>query len=160
VNGGWLRTATIAAAVGSGVMGGVYFAFSTFVMPALRRLPADRAVAAMQAINRAAPAPFVVVGLLGAGGTCVALAIEPITDLHDGAARWRLAGSGLYLVSLVITFGFHVPRNEALDRVDVADRGAGPAWEEFVGSWTAGNHVRAIVSVAAATMLSYALTVS
>ena len=160
MNGGWLRTVTIGAAVGAGVLGGVYVAFSTFVMPALRRLPADRAVVAMQAMNRAAPAPWAIVGLLGAGGACAALAVEALTDLDDVAARWRLAGSGLYLSSIAITFAFHIPRNEALDRVDPAGAGVERAWADFAGSWSSGNHVRALVSVGAAALLTYAATLS
>ena len=32
--------------------------------------------------------------------------------------------------------------------------------ESFVGAWTAGNHVRALTSGAAAAVLAYTLTVS
>lgn len=46
---------TLFAAIGSGVVAGIFFAFSTFVMPALARLPAEQGIAAMQAINVAAP---------------------------------------------------------------------------------------------------------
>src|SRR5690606_29761669 len=45
---------TWAAAVGSALVAGVFFAFSSFVMPALATLPAAPAIRAMQAINRAA----------------------------------------------------------------------------------------------------------
>ena len=40
-----------AAARGSGVVGGVFFAFSSFVMAALARRPAHEGIAAMQSIN-------------------------------------------------------------------------------------------------------------
>ena len=126
---GWLRVATIVAATGAGVLGGLYATFSTIVMPALRRLPADRAVAAMQAMNRTAPAPWVLLGLIGAGGACTALGVQALGDLGDVGARWRLVGSGLYLSSVVITFAFHIPRNEALARVDAT----GPGAERGVG---------------------------
>jgi uncharacterized membrane protein len=36
---GYPRTLTLIAAVGAGLSGGVFFAFSTFVMKALGRLP-------------------------------------------------------------------------------------------------------------------------
>ena len=49
-----LLVLTIAAALASGLAAGVFFAFSTFPMPALGRLPAPRGAAAMQAINVAA----------------------------------------------------------------------------------------------------------
>ena len=160
MSGGWVRTVTIGAAVGAGVLGGVYVAFSTFVMPALRRVPADRAVVAMQAMNRAAPAPWAIVGLLGAGGACAVLAVQALADLDDAAARWRLAGSALYLSTIVITFAFHIPRNEALDHVDAAGAGVDRAWADFAGSWSSGNHIRALASVGAAAVLTYAATVS
>ena len=45
---------TLFAALGCGLVAGVFFAFSPFVMKALARLPAEQGVAAMQAINVAA----------------------------------------------------------------------------------------------------------
>jgi uncharacterized membrane protein len=41
----------LAAALGAGLNGGVFFAFSGFVMPALQRLPAAQGIAAMQSIT-------------------------------------------------------------------------------------------------------------
>ena len=40
-----------AAAIGSGLVAGIFFAFSSFVMAALGRLPSDHGIAAMNAIN-------------------------------------------------------------------------------------------------------------
>jgi uncharacterized membrane protein len=51
---GLLFVLTLFAALGCAMMAGVFFAFSTFVMMALARLPAEQGVAAMQAINVAA----------------------------------------------------------------------------------------------------------
>ncbi|WP_010496926.1 hypothetical protein [Paenibacillus elgii] len=42
---------TYASALGSGLIAGLFFAFSTFVMSALARLPAEQGIAAMQSIN-------------------------------------------------------------------------------------------------------------
>jgi uncharacterized membrane protein len=39
------------ALLGSAVIGGVFFAFSSFVMKALARIPSSEGVAAMQSIN-------------------------------------------------------------------------------------------------------------
>ena len=54
---GFLFVLTLFAALGCGVVAGVFFAFSTFVMRALARLPARQGIAAMQAINVAAVTP-------------------------------------------------------------------------------------------------------
>jgi uncharacterized membrane protein len=51
---GLLFVLTLFAALGCGLVAGVFFAFSTFVMKALARLPAEQGIAAMQAINAAA----------------------------------------------------------------------------------------------------------
>ncbi len=59
------RAITLVAAIGSGLVGGVFFAFSSFVMPALRRLPDDQGISAMQAINKAAPTPLFMTALFG-----------------------------------------------------------------------------------------------
>ena len=42
---------TFVAAVGSGVVAGIFFAFSNFVMKALARVPPAQGIAAMQSIN-------------------------------------------------------------------------------------------------------------
>ena len=41
----------VAALLGSGVIGGVFFAFSSFIMKSLARLPSSEGIAAMQSIN-------------------------------------------------------------------------------------------------------------
>jgi uncharacterized membrane protein len=54
---GLLFVLTLFAALGCGLVAGVFFAFSTFVMKALARLPAEQGIAAMQAINVAVRSP-------------------------------------------------------------------------------------------------------
>ena len=43
--------AVIAALLGTALIGGVFFAFSSFVMKALARVPSPEGIAAMQSIN-------------------------------------------------------------------------------------------------------------
>jgi uncharacterized membrane protein len=149
----WQRNLTIVAAVGSGVMAGLYFTFSTFIMPGLRRLPADRGIAAMQMFNRSAPAPFVLVGVLLTGGACGVTAIAALADLGDAWANWRLAGAVLYAATLLITFGYHIPRNNTLDRLDAGTPAPAQFWQSFVPAWSAGNHLRFALAAAASAAL-------
>jgi uncharacterized membrane protein len=59
---GFLFALTLFAALGCGVVAGVFFAFSAFVMRALARLPAQQGIAAMQSINvTAVTAPLMLV---------------------------------------------------------------------------------------------------
>ena len=60
-----LPTLTIIAAIGSGVVGGVFFAFSNFVMAALARLPVPQGIAAMNSINITVITPTFMTALFG-----------------------------------------------------------------------------------------------
>ena len=66
---------TLVAAVGSGLVAGVFFAFSSFVMPALRRLPDEQGISAMQSINKAAPTPVFMSALFGSAAVSLAVGI-------------------------------------------------------------------------------------
>ena len=147
-----IRAITLATALGSGVMGGVLFGFSSFVMPALNRLPADEAIRAMQAMNRTAPRglgiPLVVSGLgsvvVGAGAIAAA----------RGSTRALLvAGAAAGVAAFAVTAAYHVPRNNALDQVDAESAAAAVAWSEYEPGWVAMNHVRTTLSLASAALL-------
>jgi uncharacterized membrane protein len=149
---------TIVAAVGAGLVGGVFFAFSTFVMRGLRALPAPTAVAAMQQINVAAPtAPFMTL-LFGTMVTAAASVVAGLVGSGDREADvLRLVGFVSYLVVIAVTAAFHVPRNDALARVDAAGADAGPAWRRYAGPWVAGNHVRTAAACVATAVLTIAV---
>jgi uncharacterized membrane protein len=156
---GYARVLTFAAAIGSGLVAGVFFAFSTFVMQALGRLPAAQGLSAMQAVNRAAPSPAFMTALLGTSVVCLGLGVSALTRLDEPGAAYQLAGSGLYLLGLVVTVAYHIPHNNALDLVDPAGAGAADTWRHYLTAWTAWNHVRTLTSLAAAVVLTLALRV-
>jgi uncharacterized membrane protein len=85
---GYARGLTLAAAVGAGITAGVYFAFSTFIMTGLRRLSHAQSIAAMNAINKAAPNPLFMLALFG---TAIVWWYWPFTG--SGIATRRPSGS-------------------------------------------------------------------
>ncbi len=143
---------TLCAALGCGLIAGVFWAFSNFVMPALARLPAAQGIAAMQSINRAVLNRRFLGVLLGTGLCCAVLALAA---LRGGWAGWlSLAGSSLYLVgTILVTKLCHVPRNDALARTDANSPEAVRFWSRYVTEWCAWNHVRGVASFAAALFL-------
>lgn len=145
---GYPQALTIIAAVGAGVSAGVFFTFSTFVMKALGRLPAAQAISAMNAINKAAPTPLFMLALFGTAAVCITLAVVALTHLDQRWAVYLLIGSALYLVSVVLTIAYHVPRNDALALVDPRSPGAAHAWAKYLQHWTAWNHVRTVTALA------------
>jgi uncharacterized membrane protein len=149
---------TFCAALGSGVVAGVFFAFSTFVMPALARLPAGNGVAAMQAINAAAINRWFMGALFGTAAACLVVAGSALLDLSGTAARLRLGGSVLYLAGAIfVTVAFNVPRNEALAAVAPGDATAADLWARYVVEWTRWNHLRTAAAFSAAVILSASL---
>jgi uncharacterized membrane protein len=154
---GYLRILTIIAAVGAGVSGGVFFAFSTFVMKALGRLPSAQGISAMNAINKAAPAPLFMLALFGAGAVSIALSAVALRHLDQRWAVYVLTGTALYLACVILTMVYHVPRNNALALVDPTGPGAALTWTHYLSSWTAWNHVRTVTALAGSTAFIIAL---
>lgn len=153
----WPAPVTTAAAVGAALTGGVFFAFSSFVMSGLAQAPGAVGLQAMQAINVAAPSPAFMLLLFGSGALAIPVAIRALTDLSRPGAGLAAAGALAALVTPVMTIAFHVPRNNALAAVAASDPGALEAWAHYVQVWTTGNHVRTLSSAAAGLLLTLAL---
>ncbi|GHG46674.1 hypothetical protein GCM10011331_06860 [Flavimobilis marinus] len=135
-----------ATIVGTGLVGGVYAAFSIMVIPALRRLPDAEAAAAMIAINRAAErGPFLVLF----GGTAIAAATLGATAVGRPVTS-DLAVAGASLASTAITVAVNVPMNRRLD-VDGAR-----FWPTYARRWTRWNTARALAATASVAVASVA----
>jgi hypothetical protein len=89
---------TLVTALGCGLIAGVFFAFSAFIMKALSRLQPAQGIAAMQSINIAVINPLFLGVFLGAGVACVAVAISSLLAWHQPGSAYLLAGSLLYTV--------------------------------------------------------------
>jgi uncharacterized membrane protein len=157
---GVLYAATLLSALGCGLVAGVFFAFSSFVMPALKRLEPAHGIAAMQSINGLAVAPAFMAALLGTAVACLGLAVWAAISWAERPAALVLAGGGLYLVGTIgVTIARNVPLNDGLAKLHPRDADATVRWEEYVAKWTALNHARAAAALAAAATLTIALHV-
>src|ERR1043165_8476545 len=108
----WLFILPLLAAIGSGMMAGLFFAFSTFIMQALGKRPAPVGIAAMQSINETILKPVFFLLFFGTALLSVVLGIQAVLAWDDAGAGWRLAGALLYLIgSIAITMQFNVPLN-------------------------------------------------
>ena len=151
----------IVTAIGAGLNGGIFFAFSTFVMSALRRLPPVQGLTAMQEINVTAVTPPFMTLLFGTAALSVAVIVAVLADWNSTAGPLALIGTALYLAGVIgTTMTFNVPRNNALASIDATTRDAAERWRWYYVSWTAGNHVRTASCTAAAALLIAAAQVS
>ena len=153
-----LSISTLLAALGGGLIGGVFFAFSTFVMRALGRLPAPQGIAAMRSINLTVINPMFLGVFLGTAALCVFLVAASLWSWREPASAYVLAGGLTYLVGVVlVTMLCNVPRNDALTAVDPSGAEGARLWVRYLQGWTAWNHVRTAAALLAAAAFTMAL---
>lgn len=148
----------LVAVLGCGLIAGVFFAFSTFVMSALARLEPAQGIAAMQSINITVINPLFMLAFLGTAAACVFLAISSLFKWHQPGTAYLLVGSLLYLVDTVgVTMMCNVPLNEALAKVSPDSTDGAKLWASYLTNWTIWNHVRTVAALAAAASFTIAL---
>lgn len=149
---------TLLAALGSGLMAGLFFAFSVAVMKALGQRPPAEGMAAMQAINVVILNPLFFVVFFGTALASLLLVIASLLRWQQPGAGFLLFGAALYLVGgILVTMVFNVPRNDALAAAVATDPNSAALWADYLTSWTAWNHVRTVTNLAAAAALTIAL---
>jgi uncharacterized membrane protein len=150
---------TLLAVLGCGLIAGVFFAFSTFVMNALAQQPAAQGIATMQSINITVINPWFMGVFLGTAIACLILAIAALLNLSQSSAIYWLVGSLLYLIGTFgITIACNVPLNDALAIANSASAEGAQQWSNFLVNWTLWNHVRTIAAIAASASFTIAIS--
>lgn len=151
-----LSALAIASSVTSALVGGVFFAFSVFVMRALATLPAAQGVQAMQRINIAVINALFLGAFFGAALLLCAAAFAARDEPSSFA--WLLTSLLLYLIGSVgVTIAFNVPRNNRLASLEPASAQAADYWQVYLREWVAWNHVRCAASLLAAAAAACAV---
>ena len=146
------------AAIGCGLMAGLYFAFSAFIMTALRLIGPAAGAAAMNSINSAIlRSPFMPLFL---GSSLAALLLAAVGLLRWGlpGSAEMLAGGSLYVAGMfIVTMLFNVPLNNALASADPTSAPGSEAWDHYLRRWSAWNHVRTLASTGALALFIAAI---
>ncbi len=146
------------AILGSGLVAGVFLAFSSFVMKALARLKPQEGIVAMHSINITVINPLFMTVLFGTGVVCLFLVIFSLFRLRHQASIYLLVGSLFYIVgTLGVTVVFNVPLNEALAKVEPTSTQGAELWQTYLTDWTLWNHVRTIAASITTVLLAWAL---
>jgi uncharacterized membrane protein len=154
----YLFSLTFTAAIGCGLIAGVFFAFSTFVMPALARLQIPQGITTMQSINITAINPLFMLALFGTAAACLLLAIAALSKWHHPSNVYLLVGSLLYLIgTILVTMVCNVPLNDALAAVKPDSTEGATLWSTYLTKWTFWNHVRTVAALATAALLTISL---
>jgi uncharacterized membrane protein len=145
-------------ALGSGLNGGVFFAFSTFVMAGLARLAPGEGIKAMNAINVTAVTPVFMSLLFGTGVLCAIAIVLALVQWGEPGSVLVLLGSVLYIAgSIAVTRLWNVPLNNALARVTTADALGTAVWTNYLRDWTRWNHVRTVACTVAMALFIVAV---
>ncbi|MFJ2258260.1 DUF1772 domain-containing protein [Streptomyces sp. NPDC087844] len=145
--------------LGTGLVAGVFCAFSTFVMKGLASLPPAQGVAAMQAINVTALTPAFMLVFIGSAVLCAVIAVVTFVLWPDEGTVELLLGSALYLFGCFgVTIAANVPRNNKLAEMGPGTPEAIAYWPRYVSEWSMWNHIRMVASAAGAVLYVLALT--
>ncbi|NJL83176.1 MAG: DUF1772 domain-containing protein [Chloroflexaceae bacterium] len=156
---GLLFVGKLLAVLGCGLIAGVFFAFSTFVMSALSRLQPTQGIAAMQSINITVINPLFMLAFLGTAVICLVLLVFSLFWRQQPGTISLITGSLLYLIGTFgVTLGLNVPLNEALAKVEPSSTDGASLWAKYLTDWTFWNHVRTIAAIAATTFFTLAVS--
>jgi uncharacterized membrane protein len=145
-------------ALGCGLMGGVYFAFSAFVMTSLGRIDQAAGIAAMNAINADIVRSLFMPFFLGTTLAGAALAGLGVFRWGEPGAWAMSAGGIVYVLGMfVVTMVCNVPLNNALAAVDPSGSEATSLWARHLREWTMWNHVRTVACAVASALFMLAI---
>jgi uncharacterized membrane protein len=154
----WITGLLWFSVVGCGLMAGVYFAFSGFVMTALSRIDRASGVAAMNAINAVILRSLFMPLFFGTTVAALILAVMALARWGTAGALSMLVGGVAYVLGMfVVTMLFNVPLNNLLQAAEPSIADAAPNWARYLREWTMWNHVRTIASTVACALLMFAL---
>ncbi|MEM9377015.1 MAG: anthrone oxygenase family protein [Pseudomonadota bacterium] len=144
----WTLYVSLFLAMWSAVVGGVFSAFSEFIMRGLLRAEPASGIEAMQHINRTVLRSQFVAGIMVITPMSIAMGVYAASSV-DGAARVALITAPLVYAPTVflMTVCGNVPMNNRLDQLDHRSANAATYWRTYGRDWTRLNHVRTFGSV-------------
>jgi uncharacterized membrane protein len=151
----------LVATVTMGLMAGVFGVFAHAIMPGLGNTSDRTFSEAFEAINKSILNPLFMLTLMGALVASAASTVLYLRGDDRSVLPWVIAALALYGVTLLITFGIHVPLNNTMDAAEKAGRiasdpsGVRDAFHET--RWDVWNVFRALLSTAAFCCLAWAL---
>ena len=93
---------TFLAALGAGLISGLFFTFSSFVMTALHRLPSATGISAMQSINVAVLNPLFFAAFFGTAVLCILLVLAGLIRWPESDAIYLIVDALLYLAGTIL----------------------------------------------------------
>jgi uncharacterized membrane protein len=146
------------ALLGSALVGGVFFAFSSFVMKALERVPSAEGIAVMQSINVVVINRSFLGTFIGTAVLSVGMIVLVLLDRSHPSTMFFLGGAVFYFAgTFLVTMIGNVPLNDQLAAMSATDPDAVKVWMHYLDRWTRWNHVRTAAAISATLMFTVGL---
>jgi uncharacterized membrane protein len=141
------------------LVGGVFLAFSDFIMRSLALTGGHGGVEAMQVINREVFRWVFMALFLGMAAVSLIVAGYGAFGLSGPAGTLIMMAGLVYLIGCFgVTVFFNVPMNEALAGMEMSSGTTRDYWlRTYVPRWTFWNSVRTFASAASAALLLFGL---
>jgi len=155
----FLFTLAHLAVLAYALVGGVFLAFSDFIMRALSVTSGHGGAEAMQVINREVFRWVFMTLFLGLAAVSLSLIVYAVLGLTGPTATLVGSAGLVYLIGCFgVTVAFNVPMNEALARMDPSQEATRAYWTgTYLPRWTFWNTVRTIACALAAALLLFGL---
>ena len=141
------------------LIGGVFLAFSDFIMRSLGTATSTSGIEVMQTINREVFKWVFMTLFLGMAPVSVVIIGYAYMNLTGPGAILIMLSAGLYLVGVFgVTLVFNVPLNKRLAGMDFTSEAASDFWNtRYLPDWTFWNSVRTFASILAASLYLFAM---
>ena len=142
-----------AALLGSSLIGGVFFAFSSFIMKALASIPAPQGIVAMQSINVVVLNRTFLAAFLGTTTLSVGVLALTFSNWSQTSSAYFVSGALSYLLGTVLVTGLRsVPLNNELALLDPNGNESQVEWQLYLSRWLRWNHLRTAAAFVAASL--------
>ncbi|WP_208559279.1 DUF1772 domain-containing protein [Marinilactibacillus kalidii] len=143
-----VRSLHVFSLVGTGMVAGIFFAFSNFIMRAFSKLSNANGSTAMKEVNRTVQNPWFFLFFIGTAITSFLLMIFYFfTPIVSG---WSLIGSILYFFGCFMVTGIkNIPLNNQLEALNTKESKQKDSWTHYMRTWTFWNHIRTIACMGA-----------
>jgi uncharacterized membrane protein len=141
------------------LVGGVFLAFSDFIMRALSLTRGIGGVEAMQVINREVFRWIFMAMFLGMAAVSIVIAGYAWVGLSGPAGTLIAVAALVYFFGCFgVTVAFNVPMNQALAGMELSSEGTRDFWlQSYVPRWTFWNSVRTGAAALSAALLLFGL---
>lgn len=150
--------ALVFLALWSAIVGGIFWAFSDFIMKALLRADSASGIEVMQQINKTVLGTQFVAGILLIPAFALGLAVYAFGTMTGLPLLMVVLAAPVFMASVfIVTLAGNVPMNNRLGRLEPTSREGADYWEQYGIRWTRLNHIRAIGSLVTALLYCVAV---